>query len=1348
MENNHDEDMYLFNQGFGQAPTPLTNQMFDDFLVSSPDRAPDVQSPACMNPNDLTVKPRNGTTNFDRRTHPMDESGSPAISSSSSSRDSSGSPTYRDRHMSMQSANSSMIKEENGNPWSSGVQGMTIPTDDTFLGDTDMSGVNMEQTFGTMNPQIAPGFNFDNAAAMRNMYGLDEAAQLKPQLLHNGKASVNRAVARPAPGVSAQFYFGNSRETSPLNAMLPAQAQHAWNKHSPSSGLEDTFNGITMNGDSPGNATFSPNLQFPSNGFSLEADSTGTPSTYTKDISSPPSTINSADNIPILTVYPTSLKSRVETQIPIRMNLHPLPAGIKKLKLPTHTVSKPKFLVKPDAGSSSDMLELHVSLVCSSAMQDPQKRSRAFARARGEDVGPLSRPSPESSTSSHTSKDDDDKPLNGGEVKICSGCIQRERKRASRKKQKKPDEEQLFQKDEERRVVVFNTSEIKEWVEPSKDTQNGIHGTPPPGAMQVELPMRIACYCRHQNEKIGFQVIFTVKDQTDKVIAQAMTNSIMITDDHKTHNPPPSISSSFTDLANELLPSRGSTNGDHSAQPQLNAKAFKQSHSTPDLQSLQRNINPQFPITTGASNPFAVPSTASGTTSGTMTPRNLSRPPSPGAVTGPNTKRRKQSSGKVPSMLAMTRLETSNAAPHQSSLPSSAAASPFQSNQPGPSAPTDRGFVMPNARNMPFGTSPPTPNSTDHGLITPVNRSFSLENLPRQGMISAPNSRHPSRPSSPDRARNSFGASDNTVPQAGPTQVFGPQGRRPSPLIHKLVPAEGSITGGTEVTLLGNGFYQGLEVMFGDTEATTTTFWGEKCLNCIAPPAIQPGTVAVVFKHEHPQYSQMPTPTQSRPMMFTYIDDREVEMYRLALKTLGRQLQNPTNDPYLAAQQLLGGSAQSMWAMQNNFGSGGGQHRQARNMASAFGDVMELETNMLVFLEHLDTIRSGLRPSLDFQRPSGHTLLHLACSFGMTHFVAGLLGRGANPNMLDNNGNTPMHLAAMSGHTHIVHRLRLAGADRKIRSIRNFLPADLATSLLTYQASSLPNHHYRSRSAGGTPMRLHSRNNSSTSLASFWDSASLSNAYSETTDESDDGLEEALTDLSVSTPPQISRRRPSTRDGVQTVPSIYSLSRQASGQRSQIQPQIQHPEGTDQHGPLVSPAAYMMAWRDQLASQIQQYQQSVNWALPNLPALPSLPAMPAMPDYQDHPMVRRVSAFFPQRTASRPSTASNSREGWWESLTGSSPSSPPAYEELFPNQESQEDYKVKTASAVQAAGDAVLDRHYETLEAKNASATSASSSSTADPRASTTAIAPIRRREIKQIKSDRKLFLFWVSDSI
>ena len=136
----------------------------------------------------------------------------------------------------------------------------------------------------------------------------------------------------------------------------------------------------------------------------------------------------------------------------------------------------------------------------------------AFARARGEEIPRASdRASRKLSDGSITSEEDEDKPLNGAEVKICSGCILRERKRAARKKLKKVEEEEAWQKDEEKRVIVFNCQEVKDWSDPSRENTGGfgeqIVSPPqaPPGAMTLTLPMRIACYCRHQNEKMGFQ---------------------------------------------------------------------------------------------------------------------------------------------------------------------------------------------------------------------------------------------------------------------------------------------------------------------------------------------------------------------------------------------------------------------------------------------------------------------------------------------------------------------------------------------------------------------------------------------------------------------------------------------------------------------------------------------------------------------------------------------------------------------------------------------------------------------------------------------------------------------------
>ena len=213
-----------------------------------------------------------------------------------------------------------------------------------------------------------------------------------------------------------------------------------------------------------------------------------------------------------LYIDPTTRKSRVETQIPIKLTLTPLPEGVTKLHLPTHTIAKPKMLAK-EVKKASDTLELYVMLVCASAMKDEKAKQRAFRLAAGTEQR-VKKENPSSNRSSPQqgeADDDPDKPLNGGEVRICKNCINREAKRAARKKIKSPDDESHWRQYEMDRVVVFNTHEYKDWKpwEPTKP-ENSL-GSPekqqsmPEGSMMVEVPMRIACYCRHQGEKDGFQ---------------------------------------------------------------------------------------------------------------------------------------------------------------------------------------------------------------------------------------------------------------------------------------------------------------------------------------------------------------------------------------------------------------------------------------------------------------------------------------------------------------------------------------------------------------------------------------------------------------------------------------------------------------------------------------------------------------------------------------------------------------------------------------------------------------------------------------------------------------------------
>ncbi|EOO00009.1 putative ankyrin repeat protein [Phaeoacremonium minimum UCRPA7] len=739
-----------------------------------------------------------------------------------------------------------------------------------------------------------------------------------------------------------------------------------------------------------------------------------------------------------LIISPIPPKSRVETQIPIRMGLFPLPPGIKRLHLPTHTISKPKLLAKPRPDPSADLLELHTTLVCTSAMQNPEMKKKALARAAAN-----APPFAADSRSNEGASDDDEKPQSGGEVGICDGCMMRERKRAARKKAKKPEEEESWLKDERKRVIVFNTQEIKEWQAPTAIVPN----TNPPeqfitnGAMQIDAPMRIACYCRHHGEKSGFQVIFTIKDWRGQLIAQALSPSIMITDDHKTHT-----------------------------QTQFN-----------------------------------------------------------------------------------------------------------------------------------------------HALTS--------------GLFA------------------SAGATATRVPPS---------------VIHKVIPNEGPISGGVEVTILGEGFYQGLEVMFGDRRATTTTFWGETSL--------------------HP--------------IFNYTDDYENQLIRTALTVMSAKMTGKIEDAREIARRLQmpgGGSSGG-----NDYNGNGGSSGNTYNV--------NFETQLLKVLEFLDLDDSTNKARLNLRRKSGHAMLHLACALGLHRFVAGLLARGANPDVKDKGGFTPLHFASLNDQPEIVRRLIYAGADPTLRSINGLTAADVAQSRDVIRAIRRVERHVRSRSGGS----LHSRASSATSLRSLWEppsapvaSVEFSTEESESAGESPEytsgDFNSEEDDLAADGSAWLELRRSSTRG------SVHSPIAQDGG-RTPL-----HVTNADVPGGLASPTAAMTAFRDQVAAQIHQFQQSMALQLQNLPHFPyfsQMPNMPPMPDYQAYlnsapPVLQRMTSFLPNMGGSRPGSAgeqpqSKEMEGrWWgvSSLMPTSSAPPPSYDEIFP----QQDLDKKQSSAAQAAAEAEADSKCATL---------------------------------------------------
>lgn len=1065
-----------------------------------------------------------------------------------------------------------------------------------------------------------------------------------------------------------------------------------------------------------------------------------------------------------LKIYPTPLKSRVETQIPIKMALNPLPPGVTKLHLPPHTISKPKLMAKPAAQRSPDTLELFVSLVCTSAMDQPEARKRALERAATNPQGYLP-----------DLDDDENSPQHGGEVRICAGCITRERKRAARKKVKKPEEDKLWSQDEERRVVVFNTSEIKDWQPISGILDN--NGRPDQNrharAMQVDAPMRIACYCRHHNEKGGFNVIFTIKDWKDNVIAQAMSNPIMITDDHKT-NP----------MTQQL------------GQPAMSEAVSSSSLQQPiDTDNLGKQTQPGSPFafspsamqnSTGQPTPYAP---SSGKSTPTMIAavgvpgRPLSRPPSP-SQGGPAKKRKSSASSRVPNGLTMTRMDASPNMSTQNNINQhvSAATSPFSPNPhtfPTPEAM----FGTMNNSQLPFTNGPTTPNNINEQVPFFGNRrSESMDNLAMAQLYSAPTSSHPSRAPSPSGLRN--GVNSASLNQLS-GQFSQPIGRGlygmpstsvneqvPIPIVHKVIPAEGPKVGGIEVTVIGACFVQGHEAWFGGVKAITTTFWGPQALVCLIPPSAVAGSVPVTLGRQE----ALSFPIAKQPPMFKYVDDTEDILIRTALAVLGAKMSGRAVDVNELAHRILkdGGSG---WGSGPSSGgsSGNGSSGNGSAYHQAAPSETHLESQLLRVLDLIDLDDSPHRTQLDLKGSSGHTMLHLACSLGHHRLVAALLARGASPYVRDRGGFTPLHFAALYNHPEIARRLLLARADPTIRNLSGLTAVDVTQSRAVIRTIRSTQKHNRSRSGGS----LQSTSSSAASLRSLWEPLARAQTHEEpiavdpseespeyTSDDFEDEDSDDNDILQMRRPSGIAMDKGVVLEEVAAAVVVVDANNSVAAQTT----------------------ALAAALKNQVQEQLQQFQQQLSQQLQNfahLPQIPQMPQMPtftgmqALPDYQAYlqqaPFLRKVQQLMPNMTGNRPDNQGDNEakvDGrWWDlsSYMNSASAAPPAYEDIYPEADRDRKYQSAVRAALEAEADMKYSNLYDqqqqpsvTLAKESVTMTGASVATRAGRSTEIPEILEIgrkhaitkeqqdnflraREQKLKKLSNDRNLFFIWVS---
>lgn len=1092
-----------------------------------------------------------------------------------------------------------------------------------------------------------------------------------------------------------------SREVSPMSQMAYSQGPSPFN---PSNSNFSWF-------DYP-RPKVSPSTNPSSNGAMDETSLEAPGSAYFSRVQANPA----ASHKPTLTFFDMDPKSRVETQIKLFVALHPVPEGIKKIRLPPHTISKPKFLAKPSPPPQADTLQLSTQLVCTSAMQKPHLLERALARA---------------AASGHMSDarvdSEEEKSENGGEVRICGGCVLREQKRANRKKNKKPDEDEDWKRYETARVIVFNTHEVKE-LKPPKPA----HPTTP-GTMEIDLPMRIACYCRHHHEKSGFQVIFTLKDHLGNVLTQALTPSIMITDDHKTpqSNPNHAGGADSTD-SSAIPPAPNGTNDMNTIQP---GHPFRHTQSTSDIQALKRSASSLVTPAVHSSNSSIMPSTA-------PTPRNLSRPPSPGIV-GPSAKKRKSSGPKIPTTLHMTPI---GANPFAQQAPSN-----LQNGGPGPglsssstspfSPPSSIPYSESNASaftppsNTGFTPGPQTPTSNEQLLFHPdTSRMANTDHRAvQQPLFPTPASTHNSRAPSPSslingalqqQSLNSLGQVSHMLNNGLPVGTAFQ--RQSMPDILKVLPTEGSTSGGIEISIFGSGFRQGQEVYFGDSRATTTTYWADSALTCLLPPYHQAGPVPVSVRGPNGQMLSLPRPSAQ----FLYKDESQDQLSALALGVLSHKLSGSTEHVREFIMRLLNFSGEDS-SNGNNFNGGAPSGYTMNNP----------ESQLLKVLDLLDMDDSVNKAKFNLKRKAtGHTMLHLSVALGYHRFSAGLLARGANPNVRDVGGYTPLHYAAMHDHPELVRRLIQHRADPTLRTRQGLLASDVATTRDVIRAI---------KRAGRRGSTIHSRANSATSLRSLWEppqrraSASSEFSYSETSSESDEILESSSEEELDAESPYL---------------HMAPRSRRSQGAHSSRVSLVEVPQAEEQGG-MPSAAVAIAAFKE----QIQQFQQTMMQNLSQNLSHIQMPNMAALQDYQAYlnTAQQRMSAFIPNiGTLSAPSS-----------------SLPPAYDDIFPGGRQDgktstiepHDLDTKTASAARAAADYEADRKYATLYDQQQETEQAESSVVMEQQAEERQVQrqlpkllqigrknnitkeqqdnlrQARAEQQKGLSRDLKLFLFWVS---
>lgn len=398
-----------------------------------------------------------------------------------------------------------------------------------------------------------------------------------------------------------------------------------------------------------------------------------------------------------------------------------------------------------------------------------------------------------------------------------------------------------------------------------------------------------------------------------------------------------------------------------------------------------------------------------------------------------------------------------------------------------------------------LSTPPLSPGSSAPSIAETFHSIFSGFPSPNPALQDSRASQEPSAPASGSIPSFAIPATEPIPPSFAPSWTLQQQPQQTNPpvappRINRVIPGEGPVHGGIEVTVLGDNFVRDLTCVFGDNAAVPTHYWSANTLVCVLPPSANPGPVVVGIKG-------VPlTPDQGAGLqLFTYKDTSDRSLLELALQVVGMQMTGRIEDAAAIAMRIVAnGSGSNAGGL-----SGAGGHApahggpsdtaalaasletatrsayatpsgsQASSRRSSFNgsgrpvidsrsggrsslqrETRNFEGIVIKFLSLLDLDPSsipGAAPSLPAAQPpislvnqQRHTLLHLAAVLGFHRLVNFLLSRGIALDTADRNGYTALHFAALYGRVAIARLLIDAGANTAVRTLAGQTPLDIA----------------------------------------------------------------------------------------------------------------------------------------------------------------------------------------------------------------------------------------------------------------------------------------------------------------